>query len=104
MNNEICDKTPLFRKYIAEIALTTPKQLQIEIIKPKLACELNALWHSRFPMIDWSNVVRNRRYVCFAAYHQGVAVAVAIWSSPIAANRMSEGATALELRRMAFCN
>jgi hypothetical protein len=66
------------------------------------ACELNALWHSRFPKIDWSNVVRNKDYACYVAEHDDVAYAVAIWSSAIAANRLAEGKTALELRRMAI--
>jgi hypothetical protein len=62
------------------------------------------LWHSRFPKIDWSNVVRNKDYICFVAEYDDIAYATAIWSSPIAANRLSEGKTALELRRMAICD
>ena len=102
MKNDITDTMPLFRNYIENIALTSPKQLEIRECKAQYACELNGLWHSRFPAIDWSNVVRNQDYICFAAYHQAIAVAVAIWSSPIAANRMNEGKSALELRRMAI--
>jgi hypothetical protein len=66
------------------------------------ACELNELWHSRLPVIHWSNVVRNSYSICFVAEHDAIAYASAIWSSPIAANRMKEGKTALELRRMAI--
>lgn len=102
MKNDLTDTMPLFRAFIESVPLISPKQLEIRECKVQYACELNALWHSRFPKIDWSNVVRNQDYICFAAYHQGIAVAAAIWSSPIAANRMSEGKTALELRRMAI--
>jgi len=65
---------------------------------------LNKLWHSRFPQIDWSNVVRNRHYVCYVFEHDEIAYAVAIWSSPIAANRMKDGERLLELRRMAIAS
>jgi hypothetical protein len=66
------------------------------------ACRLNALWHSRLPIIDWSNVVRNKHSICFGARFDGDLYAVAIWSSPVAANRMKNGREALELRRFAI--
>jgi hypothetical protein len=69
-----------------------------------LACALNAKWHSRFPIIEWSNVVRNKDYVCFVAKFDGTFLATAIWSSPIAANRLKYGNQMLELRRMAIAN
>lgn len=80
----------------------SPKEFTIRSIKAKAACELNAMWHSRFPIIDWSNVVRNRYYVCYALEHNGVPYGVSIWSSPIAANRLKNGQRLLELRRMAL--
>jgi hypothetical protein len=49
-------------------------------------------------------VVRNKDYACYVAEYDDIAYAVAIWSSPIAANRLNEGKTALELRRMAICD
>jgi hypothetical protein len=60
------------------------------------------LWHSRFPIIEESNILRNRRSICFAAEHSGLFYAVAIWSSPIAENRLKDGKLLLELRRMAI--
>ena len=81
---------------------TSPLQLSFETVKAKYACELNALWHSRFPRIHWSNVVRNKRYICYAASYEGKHLAVAIWSSPIAGNRLKDGWLLLELRRMAI--
>ncbi len=81
---------------------TSPLQLSFEVIRAQTACILNSQWHSRFPQIDWSNVVRNRRYVCYGARFEGQYYAVALWSSPIAANRLKDGQFLLELRRMAI--
>jgi len=80
----------------------TPKDFQFVVIRAQTACKLNAQWHSRLPMIDWSNVVRNTHYVCYAAKFQGEYFAAAIWSSPVAQNRFTNGKQILELRRMAI--
>ena len=79
---------------------TSPLQFSFEVISAKAACDLNAKWHSRFPQIHWSNVVRNKRYICYAAKFDGVYFAVSIWSSPIA--RKLDANSILELRRMAI--
>jgi hypothetical protein len=63
---------------------------------------LNGLWHSRLPIIEWSNVVRNKHSICFGARYNGELFAVAIWSSPVAANRMKNSDQILELRRFAI--
>jgi hypothetical protein len=63
---------------------------------------LNSQWHSRFPYIHWSNVVRNKRSICYVASFDNQHWAVAIWSSPIAGNRLKDGWLLLELRRMAI--
>jgi hypothetical protein len=81
---------------------TSPLQFSIEVIDVHTACRLNALWHSRLPIIEWSNVVRNRHSICFGARYDGDLHAIAIWSSPVAANRMHNGKQALELRRFAI--
>jgi len=80
----------------------SPKEFSIRSIGAVDACKLNALWHSRFPVIDWTNVVRNRYYACYVLEFQGVAYGVAIWSSPVAANRLRGGQNLLELRRLAL--
>lgn len=100
--DDVTDSMPLFRGGRGGATPTSALQLQIRRCKVVRACELNALWHSRFPKIDWSNVVRNQDYACYVAEYDDIAYAVAIWSSPIAANRLKEGKTALELRRMAI--
>jgi len=80
---------------------TSPLQFKFEVISAKAACDLNLKWHSRFPEIHWSNVVRNKHYICYGAKFEGVYFATAIWSSPIA--RKLDADTVLELRRMAIC-
>lgn len=91
------------RKFRVAVS-SSPKELVYEVIKAKLACELNDKWHSRLPYIHWSNVVRNTAYVCFGARDgvDGEFVAVGIWSSPVAQNRFKYGKQMLELRRMAI--
>lgn len=65
---------------------------------------LNELWHSRLPIIHWSNVVRNTHYVCYAIYYGDLICGVGIWSSPVAQNRFKNGKEMLELRRLAIAN
>lgn len=108
MNNlcadDVRDSIPLFRSGCGGSIPTSAHQLIVSKCKVQRACELNEIWHSRFPKIHWSNVVRNRDYVCFVAEYDNIAYASAIWSSPVAANRLKEGKTALELRRMAIAD
>lgn len=81
---------------------SSPKQFEYKVISAKTACDLNAKWHSRLPIIDWSNVVRNTHSICFGAMYKGQWFAIAIWSSPVAQNRFKYGKQILELRRMAI--
>jgi hypothetical protein len=80
----------------------SPKMLKVSVIKPQFASNLNELFHSRLPKIHWSNIVRNRYYVCYGASYMGVWVACAIWSSPV--NQSFDIETTIELRRMAISN
>jgi hypothetical protein len=68
------------------------------------AIELNALWHSRLPTVIRGNIDRNRHSICFAAEHDGVFYASAIWSSPVAGDLLTKGDHWLELRRFAVAN
>lgn len=79
---------------------TSPRQMEVVKIKPQLASELNKTWHSRLPEIHWSNIVRNRNYICYGAMFDWRYFAVSIWSSPV--NRSFDMDTVLELRRMAI--
>lgn len=74
--------------------------ITIEETRAQVACMLNELWHSRLPAIHWSNVVRNKHYVCYVLKYRQAIVGVAIWSSPVA--RKIESKTHLELRRLAL--
>ncbi len=90
---------PLFR--VEPVAPpSSPLELVVRECKVQKACDLNALWHSRFPQIDWSNVVRNKDYICYIAEKDAICYAVAIWSSPVA--RLLNDGSCLELRRLAI--
>lgn len=103
MDNDIRIVHPLFYGDIAEaLPPVSPKDLEISPCHVKLACNLNAHWHSRLPVIKESNILRNRRQICYAADYDGLFYAVAIWSDPVAANRLKDGDRMLELRRMAI--
>lgn len=93
---------PLFQAEYGGSKPTSVLQLKISKCSVHLACKLNGMWHSRFPRIEWSNVVRNKDSACYVAECANLYYAVAIWSSPVAANRLKNGDTALELRRMAI--
>ena len=80
--------------------LISPLQLKFVVIKPQVACSLNAKWHSRLPDIHWSNVVRNKYEISFGAIYAQEYVASAIWSSPVA--RSFDYRQVLELRRLAI--
>lgn len=82
--------------------LISPKQFNIVKISAKDAADLNKLWHSRLPDIPWTNIVRNKCYVCYAAVYNSKFFAVGIWSSPVA--RSFDGNKVLELRRFAICS
>lgn len=97
--NEMMIQEPLFWDGKFEIA-ESPKVLKLDVIKPQFASALNSVWHSRLPAIHWSNIVRNRYYVCYGASYMGVWVACAIWSSPV--NQHFDIVKTLELRRMAI--
>ena len=90
--DNVRDSIPLFRNGSGGSIPTSVHQLTIVKCKPQLACKLNALWHSRLPEINWSNVVRNKRYVCFSAEYDFISYA----------NRFKNGNQMLELRRLAI--
>jgi hypothetical protein len=98
------DSLALFDFTVEHEPPTSPKQFELKVIRAQTACDLNAKWHSRLPIIDWSNVVRNTHYVCFGLMFEGEYFASAIWSSPVAQNRFKYGKQMLELRRMAVSN
>lgn len=93
---------PLFQEGGGGSTPTSALQLQVSQVNVYFACDLNRKWHSRLPVIEPANVWRNRHHICFCAEHQGVAYAVAIWTSPVA--RMLDDGKTIELRRFAIAD
>ena len=91
---------PLFRGGRGGATPTSALQLTVSKCNVHRAIELNATWHSRLPVVDWSNVVRASPSICFVAEHDDIAYASAIWSAPCA--RLLNGRNWLELRRLAI--
>lgn len=99
---DVFDDMVLFRDFLPNKVLTSPKQLLIEPCNAKKACFLNKHIHSVLPVIKLGNVVRNKRSICFSAKFNEFVYGIAIWSTPIAANRLVNGDYMLELRRLAI--
>jgi hypothetical protein len=93
---------PLFQEEGDGSIPISPLQLHFGRCSVDTAIVLNEAWHSVFPRIDKSNVVRGGRLECFAAEYANRYYATAIWTRPIAANRMRDGDKLIELRRMAI--
>lgn len=89
--------TPMFPDN-EQAPLTSAKQLKIVAISSERAHGLNLLWHSRMPRLDCYNICSP----CYCAYYDNLIYAVALWSLPIAANRLINGTKLLELRRLAI--
>jgi hypothetical protein len=70
----------------------------------RTAQRLNELWHSVLPETDLGNLVRNPVQMSFGAFFANRYYAAAIWTTPIAANRMKDGHLCLELRRFAIAD
>jgi|TARA_R100001163_G_scaffold12524_1_gene11651 hypothetical protein len=96
------DVMPLFRDSLGDHKPKSTKDLILLSCSVHEACKLNSKWHSRLPIIHWSNVVRNKYYKCYSFSYNYINYATAIWSSPVA--RKLDDKTFLELRRMAICN
>ena len=89
---------PLFQAEYGGVTPTSALQLRICKINSKLAVTLNKKWHSRMPQLDCYNICAP----CFGAECGNIYYAIAMWSLPIAANRIKDGQQCLELRRMAI--
>lgn len=81
---------------------TSALQLHFDTCGILCAQELNAAWHSVLPKTNHGNLTRNRRCIAYTAEFDGLFYAVAIWTDPVAANRLRFGRDRLELRRMAI--
>ena len=98
--DDVTDSMPLFRSGGGGAIPTSALQLEIAKCNVHRAIELNGIWHSRLPKMDWSNVVRASPSICFVAELDAIAYGAAIWSAPCA--RLLNGRNWLELRRLAI--
>lgn len=80
--------------------LNSPKQLEINYMKPSVACEYNQMWHRTLPKIHYTAIVRSTHYKIYGAFYGDSCVAVAMWSSPV--SRYLDRFKYLELRRFAI--
>lgn len=85
---------PLFQTGEGGSTPTSALQLVVVECSLRLAVQLNHKWHSRVPRIGNADMCNG-----YAAEHEGVVYAVALWSTPVA--RMLNGRGMYELRRMA---
>mgnify|MGYP003352667635 CR=1 FL=1 len=83
------------------IAPKSPKMLNLREIGLNHAMSFNEMWHSRLPITNHSNMVRNAHKVFYGAEFDGHCYGCAMWTDPVAANRMSKDFVWLELRRLA---
>ena len=80
----------------------SPKEFKLLPISVDLAMSLNSAWHSRLPNTVKGNMLRNRTVAFYSAFYAGDHYASAMWTTPVAANRMKDGQNVLELRRLAI--
>lgn len=90
--------SPLFASSAGEVVPVSPKQLEVVSCPMSEAVAVNQLWHSRLPR--FRPFLERSLQAYSAVWNDGI-YAVAIWSRPIAANRLARGDRMLELRRMA---
>lgn len=96
---------PLFQEEGGGSIPTSPLQLRLYEIDPRRAMDLNYKWHSVLPDTNLATIVgRTRRMAYYAAEFDGRFFAVAIWTDPIAQNRLKNGDSIIELRRLAICD
>lgn len=81
---------------------SSPKCMSLKTIGVKHAMKFNELWHSRLPKTVESNLIRNKVSLFYGAEFKDHCFASAIWTDPVANNRLSKNFTWLELRRLAI--
>jgi len=88
---------PLF--FSGEYAIpTSPKDFEVLRCSNKTAYKLNKLFHSSLPIMgNWMTCKP-----CYVAIYRGIYFASAMWSNPVAGNKLKHGKYILELRRMAI--
>lgn len=90
---------PLFQAEGTGSIPSSALDLVVERLDMATAVAVNGLWHSRLPRFE---PFQERSLMAFGALFEGGVFAVAIWSRPIAANRLTDGDRMRELRRLAI--
>jgi hypothetical protein len=93
---------PLFQEGGGGSIPTSSLQLHVGQISVDLAIDLVALWHSRLPIVNKSNIQRTKHLWCVGAEYSGKWYACAIWTNPISPTYAD--APYLELRRFAIAS
>lgn len=83
------------------ISPNSPKKMTLREVGVNFVMEYNELWHSRLPTTNKDNLIRNAHKVFYGAEFQDHCFATAIWTDPVAGNRMNKDFIWLELRRLA---
>ena len=103
--DNVRDSMPLFNQGGSDgLKPISALQLKISECGMRRAQELNRLWHSVLPETFLGNLVGNARNVAYVAEQGTIAYGVAIWTTPIAANRLKDGWDMMELRRLAIAD
>ena len=97
---------PLFQEEGGGSIPTSPLQLSIGEMDMRRCQRLNEEWHSVLPETHLPNLLGSKHSIGFGAEFDGKFYAVAMWSDPIAANRMKadDRHRSIELRRFAIAN
>jgi len=78
----------------------SPLLFDIIEINPRVAVQLNRLWHSKLPIYNTGFCLNST--ISFGAIYKNVYFAAAIWTNPVA--QALPQRTWLELRRLAICD
>ena len=81
---------------------SSPKKMALKTIGVRHAMKYNEMWHSRLPITVEGNLLRNKRFIFYGAEFKDHCFASAMWTDPVANNRLSKDYIWLELRRLAI--
>lgn len=95
---------PIFQSDYAFTKPDSAKKLEFYQCAVPVAQSLVRMWHSVLPNTLLSNIVRNKRHIAYSGEFDGLFYCAAIWTSPVAANRLKDGDKLLELRRLAIAD
>lgn len=87
---------------IPRVIPNSPRKINLREIGVKDAMEFNLRWHSTLPITSHANMIKNAHKVFFGAEYKSHCFASAMWTDPVAGNRMSKDQVWLELRRLAI--